>query len=133
MSEINVPLLRKAVEWAEAEAAKPKELCRWMQSLYICPSPADLETLTPEQLAQLGGRDCVTTASHGKDASCGTCFCVAGWIAFELEGNMSYQSTYDIARKALGLTGREASDLFDACNSIEQVREIAEEIAGEKL
>ena len=80
MPEVNIPLLRKAVEWAEAEA-----------------------------------------------------LCIAGKVAFDLTGNMSYFDAEPIAREALGLDNGQAIRLFNQWNDIEDVRRIAEDIAGERL
>lgn len=113
----NIPLLRKAVEWAEAEAAKPKAERLWEQWDYITPKP------------------------------CGTAYCIAGWVvattapnvvlrdgSFERDGD--YLSPFDEAKQLLGLTYHEAEDLFVEDNTIEDVREVAEQIAaraGERL
>lgn len=121
MSEFNLPLLRKAVEWAESEARKPIEQSEWCQEFF----------------AVLGRR-------IGRD--CGTAYCIAGYVA-EQAGLPSFDSSVT----AMNLLGIELEDawgnfdwdertghhgLFAASNSIEDVREIAEQIArkyGEEL
>lgn len=127
MSEVNVPLLRKAVEWAEAEAAKPPELCEWNQ---------DLWRTTPEQRAEFG---------LPVSPACGTAYCIAGYVAHisgfkwddetdEVEGDN--RPVFEVAAELLGIRpdgGLNPSHLFYANNSIEDVRRIAEEIAGERL
>ncbi len=47
--------------------------------------------------------------------ACGTVGCVAGWVATLLRGDkFHYDTTSDIARKALGLDTGQASELFDS-------------------
>jgi hypothetical protein len=105
-SEVNIPLLRKAVEWAEAEAAKP-EGGLWDQSWYIT-----------------------------DDNACGTSYCIAGWVNVQ-NGAEGYDQITDTsaAAESLGIPVWRGEDghLFDGGNSIEDVRRIAEEIAGERL
>jgi hypothetical protein len=119
----NIPLLRKAVEWAEAEAAKPYELCEWNQATWAR-AAYDLQ---------------------GKSPECGTCYCVAGYVASQIGDvpksgaaivNLSpghSDTVPNVAKEALGLTQRQAAALFMAGNTIEDVRQIAEKIAGERL
>lgn len=111
MSELtpNIPLLRKAVEWAEAEAAKPAADRQWYQEDYETP-------------AEIIGR------------SCGTCFCIAGWVCHTIDGEVSDQPGYRAA-DLLGIDpdkhhGTETG-LFWDYNSIQDVRRIAEDIASE--
>lgn len=144
VNEVNVPLLRKAVEWAEAEAAKPWTLRQWRQQDWIT-NPKKLALQTRDSLGRFvkGGK--VET----KDAECGTCYCIAGWVATQVVGAEPVDATYwsaivttpegkqdkvpVIAMKELGLNWRQADRLFAATNTIEKVREIAESIAGERL
>lgn len=111
---VNVPLLRKAVEWAEAEAAKPWPKSAWNQGS-VEASPAVL----------------------GKDEDCGTCYCIAGYVASldGIDGRMGV-ARLDYALDRLGLSDDGnvcGHSLFDAENTIEDVRRIAESIAGERL
>jgi hypothetical protein len=113
----NIPLLRKAVEWAEAEAAKTDGTCLWDQ------------------------REWVTYTA------CGTAYCIAGFAVTAEYGQVGYNRGYAVidgasldfgllGTETLGLTDVEAADLFDGCNSIEDVRRVAEQIAaraGERL
>ena len=132
MSTVNVPLLRKAVEWAEAEAAKPPELCEWEQRLYVLPT---VETASADLIAEFGGLERLAEERqrHGRSEDCGTCYCVAGYVASLSGQEFGYHEADVIAAEALGLDGYEASSLFDARNTIEDVRRIAEEIARERL
>jgi hypothetical protein len=114
---VNIPLLRKAVEWAEAEAAKPEAQCEWWQGEFQVPAMAL-------------GRDC------------DTCYCIAGWVLHTAANKPDIEFSHaDAAGNLLGIDGyRHLEDadhgLFHPANSIEDVRRIAEEIAasaGERL
>jgi hypothetical protein len=130
LPEPNIPLLRKAVEWAEAEAAKTDGTGLWNQAAYA-----------------------VAT-------DCGTAFCIAGWTVanaaedvtvgpyptgYGTEAGELQQAIHDNgkpvvweseAASLLGLTDGEAWDLFNVDNDIHTVRRLAESIAarvGERL
>lgn len=106
---LNIPLLRKGLEWAEAEAARPdQEMSEWYQDGVIMDA------------AQVG-------------RSCGTCYCLAGYIAVQVDPSASWDSAIPIAVNALGLKFGELGGLFVGDNSIEKLRSIAESLAGEKL
>jgi hypothetical protein len=124
---VNIPLLRKAVEWAEAEAAKPEALCEWNQGAWVA---------LPEEMSF-------------KSPDCGTCYCVAGHIVASLgythpvkdefsdrminPVTKGHVDPFERAQKELGITRDQAHSLFSGGNDIEQVRQIAEAIAGERL
>ena len=115
----NIPLLRKAVEWAEAEAAKTDGSCLWNQGVYAVPT------------------------------GCGTAFCIAGWTVATAHPDAKIIGLDTIvmpngkgvaweheAQQLLGITEQEGYDLFDPENDIGTVRELAEHIAaraGERL
>jgi nucleotide-binding universal stress UspA family protein len=105
----NIPLLRKAVEWAEAEAAKTDGTSLWDQTIWA------------------------------GDTGCGTAYCVAGWTVYEAAGRQDVRVGPQVESEAqalVGLTDDESSDLFHPDNSIEDIRRIAEQIAaraGERL
>lgn len=137
---VNIPLLRKAVEWAEAEAAKPWELCEWYQGWFKTPASEVSEGAWVD--------DRYVTNAQVKAPSCGTCFCIAGWITEQtlpseltlhkdgfllLDPNgLTVTDAEEFASKQLGLdAGRHP--LFNGGNTIEDVRRIAESIAGEAL
>lgn len=127
MSDVNIPLLRKAVEWAEAEAAKPKSECQWEQKYYVLPVPDETNLMgwyNAETVKQ-------TRQALGRSDDCGTCYCIAGYIAHVSGREFTYATAEPIALEELGLTNDH--NLFLASNSITTVREIAERIAGEKL
>jgi len=138
MPDVNIPLLRKAVEWAEAEAMKPIELCEWNQYDWI----ADKDEKNAARLRIASGmHDLSSAALAKKSPECGTCYCIAGYITHEIVGEPSgLYSTFatgdswsDVAANALGISENAAELLFRADNTIEDVRRIAESIAGEKL
>lgn len=129
---VNVPLLRKAVEWAEAEAVKPPELREWEQNWWV---------LTPEERARRvevaqndpNYYDSREWAAYIKAPECGTCYCIAGFVAAQTDsGAVGYQ-VEAAAAEALGLDLDSAGPLFDCDNTIEDVRRIAESLAGERL
>lgn len=119
--QVNIPLLRKAVEWAEAEAAKPPELCEWRQVFWV-----SAREYTPAWGAW------VSSMPAEKDPECGTCYCIAGYVVATEVGPTPHDVPA-LAASLLGLTEYEAGPLFSASNSIEDVRRIAEEIAEERL
>lgn len=124
MSEFNLPLLRKAVEWAESEARKPQADSEWYQDHFA-----------------------VSGEAIGR--SCGTAYCIAGWIAHQAGSHRIELDSIDgdgsamVAQELLGITHEDAwcggfyeGGLFAAGNSIEDVRLVAETIArryGEEL
>lgn len=116
--QVNVPLLRKAVEWAEGEAAKPPELCEWWQGMWVT-EPKDFAIETVFGMPK-------------KAPECGTCYCIAGYIC-EVLGLDTKRGYTEPSAEALGIDGDRAEDLFHGGNTIEDVRRIAEGIAGERL
>lgn len=115
---VNIPLLRKAVEWAEAEAAKPTGGL-WIQQLwYTRPDATGYEADLRER--------------NGLTPECGTSYCIAGFVC-DVEG-IDALGYWDVsAAKALGLSVSQCVPLFHASNTIADVRRIAEDIAGERL
>lgn len=137
---LDIPLLRKAVEWVETEAARPEggawNQGQWVFNITQYLDRHDDRTDAEAYLQQLG----IAT-------SCGTAYCVAGYIGQLL--NPGYETTdhcmingedthvSDFAQVALGLTMNERDRLFDGDNdAAETVRKVAESIAaraGERL
>jgi len=141
MSEVDIPLLRKAVEWAEAEAARGDEGL-WDQESWMTGS--------------VGG---MLEGNIYQEVTCGTSYCVAGWVCqaagdkfvhnaehhgmrdsgdtaypFQsLAPNGNVQFIGNRAQQLLGIGEKDADMLFDDSNSIEDIRRFAESIAGEKL
>lgn len=128
MSELNVPLLRKAVEWVEEQAALPEEQSEWYQGTW-------------------------RVSGDILDRSCGTAYCMAGYIGQLLDERYKESQTVDgmhvadFAGEALGLDtpdvdatylgvgviGHAFQPLFHASNTVEDIRRIAEELAGGPL
>ena len=141
VSSVNIPLLRKSVEWAEAEAVKPWRFRQWNQQDWL-KSSKDFWGQTRDAFGRFirGGK------RLQKDPSCGTCCCIAGWVALEAgaqeiphmpgmcqtpDGELRVVA--ELARKELGLSYQQGSHLFNADNTIKDIRRIAEAIAGERL
>jgi hypothetical protein len=118
----NIPLLRKAVEWAEAEAAKTDGPCMWNQAIWATPT------------------------------DCGTTYCIAGYVCAttsdprivvshedvwpELYVDGEWAPWSETAQAQLGLTHDEAEALFLDAQDLPAVRAAAESIAaraGERL
>lgn len=141
---LNIELLRDAVAWAEREAEK--ESGNWDQGTWAS--------------GVVGGRvlrDEDGELRQVLNISCGTSFCVAGNICASVGDRFvveTWEATpgettdvedvmpkgskevYDIENRAVDLLGvsvilEDGRDLFDGCNTIEEVREIAEAIAAE--
>lgn len=130
-TNVNIPLLRKAVEWAEAEAAKPAELREWEQNWWV---------LTPEERQRR--REAPYSAEYGdteraayyKAPECGTSYCIAGYVAAQQGCTEHGFNVAAVAADALGIDLAVAeSSLFEGGNTIEDVRRIAESLAGERL
>lgn len=128
----NVPLLRKVVEWAEAQSVLAES--KWFQGSWF------------RQEVKLAKQDLT-------DPMCGTSMCLAGYAA-HLDGWMPVlESTEDgiyqqanqahkdgvfqnyeaIGAELLDLTYGEGERLFAGYNTVVEIREIAEAIAGERL
>ncbi len=123
LPEPNIPLLRKAVEWAEAEAAKTDGTGQWDQHFWAY-----------------------------RRTDCQTSYCIAGFVAMAAQpgatavesdsGDLDLvidgevESWADTAQSLLAITRAERLDLFDGINTIADVRRAAEDIAaraGERL
>lgn len=141
--EVNIPLLRKAVEWAEAEAARPEIDRQWRQAAWVS-TPEDVawDVVVGTPLDEVGFEDGFGRLLNTVESQCGTAYCLAGWIGQALDPRYATQHIVDdvhvarVAADALGIdyqAARGEGGLFAAENSIEDVRRIAEEIAGERL
>lgn len=130
MSEptVNIPLLRKAVEWAEASAAAGDG--EWYQGSWMNHNPVVAHNL---------GLRIWETKFREALETCGTAYCIAGYIGQLVDPR--YEKTTWVgnthvsiaAEEALGITHEQADRLFSGGNTIEDVRRIAEEIAGGPL
>lgn len=138
MSDVNIPLLRKCVEWVENEASKPAIDRRWWQNRYLTPPRVLAGWLLQYQpgvniLNEYELLDQVET-------HCGTAFCVAGYVGQLYEERYQFEDCPDglghvseFAQKKLGLTSEQAQKLFAGENSVHDIRRIAEQFAGEPL
>ena len=115
---VNIPLLRKAVEWAEAEAAKPTGGL-WIQQLWYTRPGA-------------GGYEAELRERNGLTPKCGTSYCIAGYVC-DVEGIDALGYWPQRAAEALGLSESACAPLFNANNTITDVRLVAERLAGERL
>lgn len=131
----NIPLLRKVVEWAESEEQlELDEKRKWNQAHWFI--------------------DYQLSSADEYQIDCGTAFCIAGYVAIQLEGwrpDMSRDEAVThncrdprtgqvktiaaVALTALGLDDGERTyhDLFEPYNTAARIREIAEYAAGERL
>lgn len=115
---LDVPLLRKVVEWAEAEAARPIEECEWNQELWA-------------------------VAGVEIERTCGTAFCVAGKLISDADGADSLNALSGVGciqrgAELLGVSSQdvwsqgrydEPQGLFAPGNTIADVRAEAAELA----
>lgn len=139
MTMVNVPLLRKAVEWVEEQdkLAVSGHRSEWAQDQWMAYRTDDgllvdgvfVDDATKAELHRLAER-----------GECGTAYCVAGYVGQLLDESYKYTwspdglpAVDDFAERALGLTTNQADLLFGGVNTADDVRRIAEEIAGEKL
>ena len=137
MSEVNIPLLRKAVEWVEEQAQLPDDECQWVQSEWTAVRIGN-RILDPEfDAGDYTREELLAIAQRGE---CETTYCVAGYIGVMLSDAYKYtwapknQPHVDVfAARALGISENDKWRLFNATNSAEDVRRIAEEIAGQPL
>ncbi|MGH3498425.1 MAG: hypothetical protein ACRDP1_13270 [Nocardioidaceae bacterium] len=122
----DLPLLRKALEWAEAEAAKPEQEREWNQNYW---------RLNPETAAE----------AELPAPACGTTYCLFGWVCY-LAGEEWVSSAsgghladgvhldgVDVFTRAadlLGLDSATAGRLSHFANTIDDLRRIGEEIAA---
>jgi hypothetical protein len=127
--EVNVPLLRKVVEWVEAEDKLDPRRREWDQENVIVPED-------------------VRVRDFGHEPGCGTAYCAAGAVAAMVDErfvNARYNrwgyvqldsgewiSAIGTASRALGIEGVEHS-LFRAYNTASNIRAEAERLAGERL
>lgn len=113
VTDLDVPLLRKAVDWAAAEAEKPWAQRLWDQRSWEMPS------------------------------ACGTVYCVAGYVVNLQGTDTHQFTGYEYAVTALDALGiRVTPDsgwsfpLFHGANTLEDVQRIASEmceLVGDRL
>jgi hypothetical protein len=133
MTEINIPLLRKAVEWVEAQDALPEIDSEWFQGNYVLgPAAKALYLVGREHRSEIQNL-------HQVAAHCGTVYCVAGYIGQLTDERYKHSDIVGgvhvsaVAERELGLTYGQAQELFHGSNSAAHIRELAERFAGEAL
>jgi hypothetical protein len=134
---VNIPLLRKVVEWAEVE----NELTQgrtWYQGIWFGNEDYIAYHISTNEISGLD----ITEVFD-----CGTVMCLAGKIAFDAGWEPNFDGANnagsvvrdghvrDVEEVACELLGIDmyATDLFDGDNTVEQIRYIAEDLAGEPL
>ena len=150
---VNIPLLRKAVEWVEEQDKLPEIDREWRQASYVLKSQYHAQSLVQELYAKplavpvsyqefRAGMERLTqqVAAH-----CGTAYCVAGYLAQQTDDRFKLASSYydpktdtdvhvaDVAQELLGLDEESAQLLFEGGNTAADIRRLAEQFAGEKL
>lgn len=158
----NIPLLRKCVEWAEADDAATalRAVLLGEASQDFLPTGTHWFQANWSRLIRTPNEEEVTSGAVDLN-TCGTAYCIAGFaIAQQPEyhaeiglvpsctccasapiepglketlGGNPITDHCGLATELLGLTSHQALELFDANNSAARVRRIAEEIAGERL
>ena len=158
--KVNIPLLRKAVEWVEQQEKLPEWAREWDQEHWVSEKQW-------AQLDHLAAVECGDESAEKYAPHCGTAYCVAGYIG-QLEDPRFAASDYikvsrdealamgfshedlvsklsissdgflmihvaDLAELRLGLGSSQCDDLFDGANDAKTIRILAEEFAGEKL
>lgn len=122
---VNIPLLRKTVEWVETQE-QITEGREWYQGWWI----SDRKDIEDDEV----------DTTH----FCDTAYCVAGKVVLDDGWHPRAGGTvvekggvrWDISAVAidlLGITEDEGELLFDGNNDAKTIRQIAEDIAGERL
>ncbi len=132
----NVPYLRKLVEWVETEA-KRTEAREWYQATWLAPGNearidfgqeidfCDTACCVAGKVALLEGWKPETYSNRDMSNN-------PGFTGNVIKGGVTKHASH-VARDALGLTNDQSDRLFEAVNTAEDIRAIAEEIAGERL
>lgn len=134
LKDPNIPLLRKYVEWVETQAALPLLDREWLQSYYVL-DPESHVRYKKERLAEQGEKVFLKDLRP----TCGSAFCVAGRIAADHDPRYAKNDVIngvhcaDVAMKLLRISHEDAMSLFRGQNTATDIREIAEDIAGERL
>lgn len=146
---VNVPLLRKAVEWVEEQVAVPEIDRQWRQRTWVTQPRWKAEDLLEPMCTSARGLidfEKVYKLAKQVEPHCGTAYCVAGYVAQLVDESYQTNSYGDggvhcsvVAAKALGIpyvlssAGIAQTELFEGNNTAEGIRYFAEYYAGEKL
>jgi hypothetical protein len=148
VSNVNVPLLRKALEWAEGEAAKPPTQSEWHQGGWRCKPHAHAMLLAEEECTGEYGVNVRrwNAVTEQLTPECGASYCIAGYITmvvhhmeFDDSWHRDNEHVSTVASRLLGIepprcrSRPEKGHLFCASNSIRDLRRIAGKLAGERL
>lgn len=137
MATPNIPLLRKAVEWVEFQDALPEIDREWFQGSYVSSGhdrAYDMISDLSDEGVEVGPNQIRMIKNH-----CGTTHCVAGYIAalkdprYANKAAVGNRHASDVAQEELGLDDHQAARLWAGGNTAEQIRELCEKFAGEKL
>lgn len=152
---VNIPLLRKVVEWVEAEDQRPMEEREWNQGtwfhnqeyqrasseagMHACASVSFSDPLYDEHYREAYEEKFLEVFDETKINACGTKACVAGRLVSEYSDFKDFavrlnrgDTDWDVeASKILGI--EDSRGLFRGSNNASEVSTIAEQIAGEKL
>lgn len=136
MSEPNVPMLRKYVEWVEEQEALPEIDRTWVQRWWMTTAGSHAAMML-EMVPMIDFKARVTAVNH-----CGTAYCLAGKVAMDHDpeyANVPIVNNVHCADLALNLLGLEHDrmpsrhPIFRSENTAADIRRIAEQAAGERL
>lgn len=128
MSEINVPLLRKTLDWAHEEWQKHLrgEISEWQQGTWMI-NTADLYEHSEK-----------VYAAFRAGQACGTACCIAGKVALDDGWHTTYaglggriyrdgesRSAFFVGAELLGLDEDQATELFSGSNTIYNLYAVA--------
>ena len=153
---LNVPLLRKMVDWVKEQSTLAEDDRDWNQEAWAFRHHLDQIKLDQDWIKL--DQDWIKVLNAKRDVldpMCGTSVCVAGKIALDAgwdfdfgDGDVSgrvaewakkgdeYQRIEHIAMRELGINDAQADYLFGSDNEAEDIEQIAEEFAeaaGERL
>ena len=135
MTEVNIPLLRKEVEWVEEQDQLPLIDRRWDQRTYFTSAFNHAHRLMVELIngKSMGSNTDFARLVENVSGHCGTAYCLAGHVAIMHEPDNHDESEAAIARRLLGLDFVQAEQLFSGGNTAKEIRFLAEYFAGQKL
>jgi len=147
----NIPALRKAVEWAEAQEALEPLRREWYQYDWVSTPVTHAQLLAEREYGLVRLSEAWEEKVSELATECGTAYCVAGYTVVELMGydaphgwvetDDGERHVANVAAEYLGIpllrNGERHSPpeghLFHGENSAAEIRRIAEDLAGERL
>lgn len=139
-SDVNVPLLRKTLDWAYGEWQKARrgEISEWNQEDWMLPTEAVMPFDEDEVIAAVQ-----------QGLACGTSCCIAGKVAFDdgWRTRVPWGSSWlvhpaapgaeyparEVGADLLGLTDSQAHELFSGNNKIHDLYRIAARITDGEI